>query len=215
MPFLRDSQNRLLRKDGSVVENAQRGRAKGPLRRKAAKPGGRASHLRVDAILGGAGPVREEYEKLAEDPNTYLKGLQAFLRERCGQHATISAVKRHRDRYRDEFRSLREASRMASAFCEITRQSGPGAIAEAAAGRFEMLLMQDLFKLKENPQLAPEEWQRWSRAVTGAVATRRSVEALRAEVERKAAEEREGEEEKGPPASNREVVERVREILGV
>ena len=33
MPFLRDSQNRLLCKDGSVVENAQRGRAKGALRR--------------------------------------------------------------------------------------------------------------------------------------------------------------------------------------
>jgi hypothetical protein len=210
MAFLRDEHGRLIRKDGSLVERAVVRR--GP--RAAELGGGRVSHLRVDAILGGSGELRDAYEKLLDDPSTLLKDLAAFLRER-GHHVNLSAVRRHRRRYHAEFRSLREAAKMAQAFCAVTRREGAGAVVEAAQGRFEMLLMQDLFKMRDNPQLAPDEWQRWARAVTNAVATRRSVEEMRAEFERKAAEAAEAFDALDPTESTRRVVERVKEILGV
>jgi hypothetical protein len=213
MPFLRDEHGRLVRRDGTVVERAVVRR--GP-RAVELSTGGRVSHLRVDQILGGSGEMRDAYEALLDTPSTYLKDLQAFFLAR-GHRVTLSAINRHRKRYHAEFSSVREAAKMAAAFCAATRRDGPGALAEAAQGRFEMLLMQDLFKLKENPALAPEEWQRWSRAVSGAVATRRKVEEMREEFERKAAEAAKVMEElnEDPQERNRQVVYRVREILGM
>ena len=208
MPFRRDEQGRLLRKDGTLVPPVER--LTGPRR---TMKRGRVSHLRVDQLLGGEGELRDAYEKLLANPNTLLRELAAFLLERTGQRVNLAAVRRHRDRHTDELRSLREATRMASAFCELARRDGPGAIAEAAHGRFEMLLMQDLFKLKDNPQLAPGEWQRWSRAVSGAVANRRSVEELRGELAERA--EAEAEKDVDPGERNRLVVEQMREIMGV
>src|SRR5687767_8156903 len=132
MPFLRDSQNRLIRKDGSLVERpiARRGPRAVEL-----ATGGRVSHLRVDQVLGGAGELREGYERLLDTPATLLKDLQAYLREHAGQHVNLSAIARHRRRYHADFGSVREAAKMAAAFCAVTRREGPGAIAEAAQGR--------------------------------------------------------------------------------
>lgn len=121
----------------------------------------------------------------------------------------------HRHRHLEQFHKVREASRMAQAFCEVVRKEGAGAIVEASQGRFEMLLMQDLFRMKENPALPPDEWQRWSRAVGGAVATRRSVEEMRQEFDRKAAAAAKAVETLDPTEGNLRVVNRVREILGV
>ena len=214
MPFLRDSQNRLVRKDGSLVER--------PVTRRGPRPvelstGGRVSHLRVDQVLGGPGDLREGYERLLDNPATLLKDLQAYLRDRAGQHVNLAAVNRHRRRYHEQFGSVREAAKMAAAFCAVTRREGPGAIAEAAQGRFEMLLMQDLFRMKENPALEPGEWHAWSRAVTGVLANRRSVEQMREEFQAKAAEAAKAveEEQLDPREKNRRLVYRVREILGM
>lgn len=104
---------------------------------------------------------------------------------------------------------------MAAAFCAITRRDGPGAVAEAVHGRFEMLLMRDLFEMEDAPALKPEEWQRLCRAVTGVVANRRHVEAMREELERKAAEAAEAMEGLDPQEKMRRIAERVREIFGM
>jgi hypothetical protein len=86
MGFLFDDQRRMIRKDGSLVENAQKGRSRGRRTTVAAEgavgPAGRrrVSHLRVDAILGGPGPLREEYERLVEKPGVFLKDLQGVVR---------------------------------------------------------------------------------------------------------------------------------------
>lgn len=210
MPFLRDTQNRLVRKDGSLVERPVTRR--GP--RAAELGGGRVSHLRVDQILGGPGEFREAYEKLLDTPATFLKDLQAFFHAR-GHRVTLSAINRHRRRYHATFSSVREAAKMAAAFCAVTRREGAGAIAEATQGRFEMLLMQDLFKMKDNPALAPDEWQSWSRAVSTAVANRRHVEEMREAFDRKAAAAGKVMDDLDPQEKNRQVVSRVREILGL
>ena len=73
MPFLRDSQGRLIRKDGSLVEGAQKGRKAGP-RKTPIRKSGRISHLRVDALLGGEGAMRDEYERLLADPPSVSPG---------------------------------------------------------------------------------------------------------------------------------------------
>jgi hypothetical protein len=203
MPFLRDEQNRLIRKDGTLVPRAvgRRGPSKD-----------RMSHLKVDRILGGPGALRTEYERLMDTPGVFLKDLQKFLADR-GHRVCLTAVKIHRSRHQAEFKSLREAARMAEAFCRVAAENGgQGAFVDATQGRFEMLLMQDLFKLKDNPQLDPGEWQAWAKALGGAVAARRGVQALHEANERRTGTRDDA--GKGG-ASGKDVVERMKEILGV
>src|SRR5687767_10719217 len=100
MAFLFDGQRRMIRKDGSLVPRAV-------VRRGPAKE--RLTHLGVDRILGGQTPLRAEYERLLDTPGTYLRELQAFLARR-GHKVGLSAIKRHRQKFREEFRSVREAA---------------------------------------------------------------------------------------------------------
>ena len=197
MAFLRDEHGRLVCKDGTLVERPA-GR-RGPRRTEIAVKssgaadgaGGRVSHLRVDQVLGGPGALRDEYERLLDDPNTRLKDLQAWLAER-GHHVNHTAINRHRHRHLAEFRKVRQASRMAQAFCAVVRKEGPGAMTEAAQGRFEMLLMQNLFEMKDDAALAPGEWERWAKAVDAAAANRRTVEKMRRDLSRRAGKSADG-----------------------
>ena len=170
-------------------------------------------HFRVDAVLSA--DERAEYERLLADPNATARSLQAWLRDR-GHRVCRSAVVRHRRSFAAELRRVRDVARMAEAFCALTRRQGAGAIADAAHARFEMMLMESLFKLPGAEQLPPGEWQSMARTVSSAVATRRNVEEMRAEFERKAkAAAAELEEGAARHATGPEVVERVRQILGV
>ena len=113
MAFLRNEKKELIRKDGSVVPRAVR--QKGP--RKTVVDGAgrrRVSHMKVDKILGGTGPLREEYERLLENPNTLLKDLAAWFKER-GHHVNITAVRIHRKRHLEQFEDVRQVAKMAAA----------------------------------------------------------------------------------------------------
>ena len=214
MPFYRDEQNRLIRKDGSLVEGAQQGRAKGP--RRTELGGGRVSHLKVDKILGGAGPLRDEYEALLENPNTLLKDLQAWFAAR-GLYVNKTAINVHRHRFLAVYERVREASRLAAGLNEVVRRSGnPAVFSEAAQAHFEMKLMQKFAELKDEPDVSPDVWQSYVKTLGGMVQSRRHIEGLRDAYERKAAEAaRAGEDAAKKGATGKDVVARMREILGV
>ena len=108
---------------------------------------------------------------------------------------------------------------MASMFCTLSRQHGAGAIAEATQGKFEMDLMQDLFKLHKDKKgegsgKSPKWWNQMSKTLAGMVATRRSVEEMRADFEAKAKAAVEAVKKLDSRDRGREIAERVREILG-
>jgi hypothetical protein len=170
-------------------------------------------HFRVDAVLTDA--QRSDYEKLLAKPNTTVKQLQAFLRDR-GHNVCRSAVQRHRHSFHTELRRLKEVARMAQTFCELTRENGPSTIAEASHARFEMMLMQSLMNRPGVEGMPVAEWREMSRTLQGVVATRRSVEEMRQEYEdraRNAAAEVEAATDQG--AAGKDVVARMRDILGV
>jgi hypothetical protein len=204
----RDSLGRFLRPDGSPA----------PLPDPAAKKPRRRppmfKHFKVDHVLADE-DERTEYERLVADPKSTARQLQAWLRAR-GHRVCRSAVLRHRQASALDLRAVKECSQMAAAFCELTRRHGPNVVAEANHARFEMLLMQSLFKMKGAPTMPPEEWQRMSKLTSAAVATRRSVEEMREEYDRRAkqaADEAAAAAAKG--ATGKDVVARMREIMGV
>lgn len=213
MPFLRDAQNRLIRKDGSIVEGAQKGRPRG--RGKSKLVGHWISHLKVDKILGGAGPVRDEYERLLENPNTMIKDLQAWFTAR-GQYVNQTAINVHRHRHQEQFDKVRSASRMAEAFCEVVRKNGAGRFVEASQGRFEMMMMENLFKMTDAEKFEPKDWQAWGKALNEVRSSRQALEEMTINFERKANEATKAAESAANAGeTGRQVVERMKEILGV
>jgi len=222
MGFLRDEQGRLIRKDGSLVEGAQSGRHKGP--RKTVIDGGgadgaggepgRVSHMRVDMILGPAGPLRDEYEKLLENPCTLLKDLAAWFATR-GHRVCLTSIRRHRNRHLTAYQQLRLAARTSAAFSDIVHRDGRGggAFVEAAQAEFEMKFMQGIKQLGD--KVEPEQWLILCKALSGTVESRRAVNAMRVEFEeraKRATEEAQRAAKKG--ATGAEIAERVRQILG-
>ena len=180
-------------------------------------PNGKVSHLKVDKILGGAGPLREEYERLVEDPNTYLRHLAAWFKER-GHTVNLTAIRIHRNRHIERFKRVRDAAQSAAAFCEITRKSGGGAgsFVEAAQGHFEMKLMEQMSELARAGKMEPAQWETYCKTLKGTVATRQEVEQMREEYRQRAAEAaRAAEEAAKQGCSPGDVVDRVREILGL
>ena len=181
-----------------------------PKRRRGAQ---QFKHFKVDAVL--TDEQRADYERLLARPTTTVADLRAFLRA-CGHRVCRSAVSRHRRSWNADLKRLREVARMAASFCELSRTHGAGAVAEASHARFEMMLMESLFQLPGARQIPPAEWQQMSRTLQGVIATRRTVEAMRAEYDAKAkAAAAAAERAAGQGASGPEVVARMKEILGV
>jgi hypothetical protein len=203
MAFLRDEQGRVICKDGTPAKRRDRG---GPARKK------NIGHSSVDKALGGRGPLRGAYEKLLGEPNTTIRTLIAWFKER-GHCLSHGAIDRHRRVYLHSVEKVRESALIAHTFCDILRKNGAGALVEASQGRLEMMMMHDVFKLSDQPDLPPDKWHAWSKAMKEIVGTRRNVDTMREESERK---EKEAAQEKLDPREvSRRVADQVREILGV
>jgi hypothetical protein len=201
-----DSLGRFVRADGTPApppdKSVKRKRRPSPFK-----------HFRVDSVLTDP-EQRCEYERLLSAPATTVDQLRAWLAAR-GHRVCRSAIGRHR-RVAEQFRSVRECAQMAAAFCDVTRNAGsPTAMAEASHTRFEMMLMQSLHKMHGAPQLPREEWESMARLTREAVATRRSVEDMRDEFERRAREAAKAVERMGPKPTGKDVVARMKQILGV
>jgi hypothetical protein len=200
--FFRDKNNRVVCRDGSPAKRA-------------APRTGCLGHSTVDQALGGEGPLRDEYEKLLANPNSTIRGLQAWLHAK-GLKVSRGSVDRHRRAFRRGFSKVQTAARMAQAFCRVVRNEGAGALVEASQGAFEMCLMERLFELKDDNRIAAGEFEKWGKMLRDATANRRSVEQMREEIDRKAADAAkviDAEIKSG--ATGKDVVARMREILGV
>jgi hypothetical protein len=200
---------RFLRKDGSFTPAASRPR------RKRKRESTRIKHFRVDLILTDPAE-RVEYDRLLADPNSTSTTLAAWLHAH-GHSVCKQAVQRHRRHALGALQQLRECSRMASMFCTLSRQHGAGAIAEATQGKFEMDLMQDLFKMHEGEKgnKSPKWWNQMSKTLAGMIATRRNVEEMRADFEAKAKAAVAEAQKLSSRHHGRDVVARMQEILGV
>lgn len=201
----KDAKGRFLRKDGSFTPAASR-----PRKKRKREPT-RIKHFRVDLMLTDPAQ-RAEYDQLLADPNSTSTTLCAWLHAH-GHSVCKQAVQRHRRHAQVALHQLRECSQMASMFCTLSRQQGAGAIAEATQGKFEMDLMQDLFAMREgrSGRKSPRWWNQMSKTLAGMIATRRSVEEMRADFEAKAkAVLAEAQRHNG-----RDVVARMQEIMGV
>jgi hypothetical protein len=212
MPILRNEFGQMIRKDGTVVERAGKGRSPGVGKRTTQLPDGRVSHLKIDKILGGEGPLRDEYERMLEDPNVFLRHLADWFKQR-GHHVNLTAIRIHRRRHVEQFKHVRASAQSAAVMCDIFRRQGKsGSCLEAAQGHFEMKLMQTMARMAgDSKEVPPEQWQQWCKALVGAADARRRVEELRAEYERRAREAVDAVKQVDPG----DVVDRVREILGV
>ena len=171
-------------------------------------------HYRVDAVLTDPSQ-RAEYEKLLANPNTTSNQLTAFLRSH-GHSICTNSVQRHRRVWNSELKRLRDVAHMASSYCELSRAKGGGSIAEATYAKFEMELMQSLFKMPGAQEMPADQWQTMAKTLQGVVATRRNVEEMRADFDaraREAARAVENATQQG--VSGADVVERVKAILGV
>jgi hypothetical protein len=206
----KDAKGRFLRKDGSFTPAFSR-----PRQKRKRQPT-RVKHFRVDLVLTDPAQ-RAEYDRLLADPNTTTLMLTQWLHAH-GHAVCHSAVQRHRRHAQADLWQLRECSRMASMFCTLSRQHGAGAIAEATQGKFEMELMQDLFKMREDKdkkgRKSPAWWNQMSKTLAGMVATRRSVEEMRADFEAKAKAAMAELQKLNSRDRGREIAERVKAILG-
>jgi hypothetical protein len=174
-------------------------------------------HFKVDELLPDE--HKPAYEKLMRDPRTTVPMLQDFLRK-LGIVVSRNAVASHRIHAHFEVKRVQEMSLMAKAFCELTREQGASTVAEASHAKFEMKLMEFLFKQHDAPVLSAEQLERMGKVTQRAVQTRVEVEAMHEDAERREREaERAAEEANTPQKSQRQrtldVVRRMDEIMGI
>ena len=93
---------------------------------------------------------------------------------------------------------------------------GGAAFVEVAQANFEMQLMERLTELKNDKSVTPEQWLIFCKTLSGAVSSRKVVNAMRVEFEERAkAAAKVAEDAAKQGATGQEVVERMKEILGV
>jgi hypothetical protein len=169
--------------------------------------------LRIDRILSPEDRVA--YEALIGDPRTTNEAALAWLKEH-GYSASDSAVARHRRRFIDMLDNVRESARVASEIVQITRVPGAAQLSEGMLAKMEQVILEQLVRLKERGRIHPKDLSELTKSVSQAVNTRETLEAIRREFEqekRKAAEAGEAAVKSG--ATGKDVVVRMREILGV
>jgi hypothetical protein len=170
-------------------------------------------HFKVDELLPDE--HRDAYERLMRDPRSTIPVLQKFLRG-IGINVSRNAIANHRTDAHLEVKRAHEISLMANAFCELTRAHGATKVVEASHTKFEMNLMEFLFRNPETPLLDPAQLEQIGKVTQRAVHTRMDVETLHEDRERR---EREAEKDHKPKMSQRqaelETVRRVEEILGL
>jgi hypothetical protein len=209
MGFLFDEQRRLVRKDGSLVHRPKTRR--GP---RSTELSGRVSHLRVDFLLGGPGAMRDEYEKMLDRPTIFFRELQAWFAAR-GHSVTLSAIRRHKRRYDQLYVSERDATRLASAYCALTRRAGPGAMGEAALAKFEMGMMARALGTDGAPKQSNSQLLTELKVLHRMFDARRAVEEVRAKYTEKAKQVSEAVQTMNPGEVGKRTAAMVREIFGV
>ena len=168
---------------------------------------------------------RKAYLEFIARPSTTVDGSVRWLADR-GCVVGRDSVYRHRRHFLREAADVRRAAEFAHQFVELARggddASGPalaGAFAEATQTAFEQFFMNGVLEMKKRGrELEPRQWAELSRAVGGAVAARRQVEAMRADFADRARQAAEAVEQAGGTKKSFNgvaIANAVRRILGV
>jgi hypothetical protein len=166
-----------------------------------------ANRFKIESLLTPE-HLRDYYALIRQPRTTYAEAHQ-WLHGHGYTTVGMTAVRSHMKRFRGRLDTVQESAEMSYACAELARQTGTQFLADGAVARFETLLSQALFDLKEGGKLGREQWDMLGRALTTAVGNRAKLEELRSTVggdRPKSADE---------PTDGPTVVERVKEILGV
>lgn len=169
--------------------------------------------LRIDRMLSPED--RAAYETLLANPRTSVAEARAWLRDR-GYSASAPTVSAHRRRFLTKLDGVRETARLAASIAEIAREHGDVAMSNGMLTRFEQVMLEQFMLAREGGQIPAKDLADMSKSVAAAVGSREQFEAMRREFEEtkvKATEAAEHAAKGG--ATGRQVVERVREILGM
>ena len=185
-------------------------------------------HFKVDHLLSPQ--ERADYLDFLRRPTTTIDSATAWLAEK-GHVVDRGAVHRHRKHIMARTDEVRRSAEFARDFAELARglpglaagddgaTTNPGrlagAFAEAAQTAFEQFFMQNVMEMKKaGVGYDPKQWADLSRAVCGVVTARRQVEAMRVDFQARAREAT-AVVEKAVGDNDKDVVERMKEILGV
>jgi methyl-accepting chemotaxis protein len=122
----------------------------------------------------------------------------------------------HRQRFLETLESVRHSARLASSIAQVARENGEVVMSDGMLTRFEQVMLEQLARGADGSPIPAKDLADMSKSVAAAVGSRERFEAMRREFEQakhKAAEAAEDAAKGG--ATGREVVERVREILGM
>ena len=137
-------------------------------------------HLKVDNMLSPED--RDAYFALLRKPGTTLKVCIEWLRSR-GYGVGKGAVMRHKQNFDARLESVRVSAEMSLVCSDLLRQVGEHRMSDAAVVRFETLLTQALFDLRDRREMNQKKWETLGRALNNAVGNRVKVETLRLAVE--------------------------------
>lgn len=171
------------------------------------------SFLRIDRVLSAED--RAAYEALLADPRTTLVAAREWLAAR-GYSFAGDTVCTHRRRFLDTLSTVRHTARLASTMAELARKHGDVTMSNGMLTRFEQVMLEQLTLAREGGHIPAKDLADMSKSVAAAVGSREQFEAMRRELEdarRKALDGADAAAKGG--ATGREVVERVREILGM
>lgn len=169
--------------------------------------------LHVDRVLSAGD--RAAYEALIADPATRDRDAHAWLKAR-GYPVGSVAVGFHRRRFLESLEGVRQTARLASSITQLAREHGDAAMSDGMLTRFEQVMLEQLGQAQPGQVIPAKDLADLSKSVASAVGSRERFEAMRREFEqakRRAADAADAAAKGG--ATGKEVVERVREILGV
>ena len=170
--------------------------------------------LRIDRELSAAD--RTAYEALLADPATTIDVAAAWLAAR-GHSFTRKTIGIHRVRFMETIVTVRHTARLAAAITDLARARGDAAMSDGMLTRFEQVMLEQLtLPRADGSQIPARDLADISKSVAAAVGSREQFEAMRRELEAAKRQAVEGAERAARGgATGPEVVERVREILGV
>lgn len=169
--------------------------------------------LRIDQVLSAEDLA--EYENVLADPHTTVAVARDWLRAR-GYAFAGETIRTHRNRFLDTVKMVRDTARLASSIAHLAREHGDVTMSNGMLTRFEQVMLEQLMLAREGGRIPAKDLADMSKSVAAAVGSREQFEAMRREFEEtkvKATEAAEHAAKGG--ATGRQVVERVREILGM
>jgi hypothetical protein len=173
-------------------------------------------HLRIETLLRP--DDREPYYALLRRPGTRVMDALAWFKERgYGDEVRYCSVCRHRRRFLDKRREMRDSAEMGAELSRVARERGKAVLTDGALTTFEQVVMEQLRLLKLKEKVDPKELAALSQGVATAVVGRERLETLLAEIAQRdqALADAADHEARRQNATPQDVAERMRQMLGL